>query len=83
MPLQIKVGHRYRTRSGDVVEIVGTVNNSSYPLAGRVMLSYGEQYLQLGDIELFTREGRYAVQAITKADLIEELPADAPHSLQG
>lgn len=31
MPLTIKVGHRYRTRSGDVVEIVGEKKHKYTP----------------------------------------------------
>jgi len=78
MPLEIKVGHRYRTRSGDVVEVTGTRNSPDYPFAGLVISNTRQQYLKAGDTDAWAKNGRWARGAQSYADLIEELPADAP-----
>jgi hypothetical protein len=69
--LQIKVGHRYRTRSGDVVEIVG---EKKYTHAPKL---YEGKFLtrQIPSLQFYIVTGRWGLQE-SEYDLIEELPAD-------
>jgi hypothetical protein len=66
MPLQIEVGKRYRTRSGDVVEAFTQDKRSG---EWKVVKSNGDSY--------WVREnGRLFPVGESGYDLIEELPAD-------
>ena len=68
MPLEIKVSHRYRTRSGDVVEIIGDNYSDTHPYLGRFI---NRQYTTS-----FTAGGGWLIGEESENDLIEELPAD-------
>ena len=71
MPLQIKVGHRYRTRSGDEVEIQRN--------RGKAYICCFVGFVQGVGIEFFTPEGNHRGDRYeSDLDLIEELPADVP-----
>ena len=77
MPLEIKVGHRYRTRSGDVVEIVRGTEIKDYPFEARVIsVSGGTRCLDEGGSLFYTKTGRERFGQRSYGDLIEELPAD-------
>lgn len=69
MPLEIKVGHRYRTRSGDVVEITGNDGHYIWPFVG---------VNKNGEITSFAKDGTWSIGEESQKDLIEELPADTP-----
>lgn len=69
MPLEIKVGHRYRTRSGEVVEIVGNDGHQIYPFTGHFVGQNESIY--------FTGHGEWGLPGKeSEFDLIEELPDD-------
>jgi len=72
MPLQIEVGKKYRTRSGDVVEIIGKDNHPIYPFTG--------VYVGKNKSIYFRDNGKWGISNSDDHDydLIEELPADAP-----
>ena len=68
MPLEIKVGHRYRTRSGDVVEITEKDNHPVYPFTG--------VYVGKNKSIYFRDNGKWgANDSDHDYDLTEELPA--------
>ncbi len=68
MSLQIKVGHRYRTRSGDVVEIQRN--------RGKAYICCFVGFVQGIGIEFFTLEGNHRGDGYeSELDLIEEIPA--------
>ena len=70
MPLEIKVGHSYRTRSGDVVEILEDGYSKTYPFLGRSTTR--PHY-----VTSFTLSGQWVDGDATEDDLMfEELPAD-------
>ena len=70
MPLQIKVGHRYRTRSGDVVEITERGYSETYPFLGTFITG------RAGYVSSFTPSGQWISGDFTEDDLMfEELPA--------
>lgn len=71
MPLKIEVGKRYRTRSGDVVEIITKEKRVYCPFIGRI-----EGATELA--HTFHENGDWANGYDHPLDLIEELPADAP-----
>ena len=69
MPLEIKVGHRYRTRSGDVVEITGKGYSKIFPFLGTS--------ISTGSVYSFTPGGGWLEGDATEDDLMfEELPGD-------
>jgi hypothetical protein len=72
VPLQIEVGKRYRTRSGDVVEITSNDGHQIYPFTGHFVGQNESIYFtgRGGEWGLPGKESEF--------DLIEELPADAP-----
>jgi len=71
MPLEIKVGHRYRTRSGDVVEIVRNDGSESLPFIGIERSPGGFVYQWL-----VAPDGKVpSISGTGEEDLIEELPA--------
>ena len=74
MPLQIEVGKRYRTRSGDVVEVTAPAMAKNYPFHA-IAVSVTGKCLSEGELILYTKTGRYDFGQQSCADLIEELPA--------
>lgn len=80
MSLEIKVGYRYLTRSGDVVEIIETTDHVNYPFRG-VVVEKNSEYLELGDREIFTATGLWITGERTAADLIEEVRSYDEHGL--
>jgi len=69
MPLQIEVGKKYRTRSGDVVEIVGEDSHHECPFLGRFVDKKMSRF--------FPTNGKWgSPQSEQPFDLIEELPDD-------
>ena len=70
MPLEIEVGKRYRTRSGDVVEITERGYSETYPFLGTFITG------RAGYVSSFTPAGQWVDGDFTEDDLIEELPAD-------
>lgn len=72
MPLKIEVGKKYRTRSGDVVEIIERRTRRICPFVGRFIT-------RPGYVSTFTQTGQWIDGDDTEDDLMfEELPADAP-----
>jgi hypothetical protein len=69
MPLEIEVGKRYRTRSGDVVEIIAKEKRLYCPFVGRIEGA-------TGSAQTFHKNGDWGSGYDHSFDLIEELPAD-------
>lgn len=70
MPLEIEVGKRYRTRSGDVVEITERGYSETYPFLGTFITG------RAGYVSSFTPSGQWISGDFTEDDLMfEELPA--------
>lgn len=73
MPLQIEVGKRYRTRSGDVVEITKDDGHAIWPFNG-IVKSTGHE-------SCWGKQGQWVYGEANNFDLIEELPAYDEHGL--